>query len=168
MIRAQRLDPILPVVYLDYDGVLHSDEVYWYRKKGIVVKGDHDLFAAAGVLESILAPYPAVQLILATTWVRVLSYHTAAKRLPPSLQARLRGATWHSSVDADWWSTLTRYEQIANHAKRHAIKNWLAIDNDAEGWPFDEVGRLVHTRDTHGLLDVAAQRELECKLALLC
>jgi len=57
MIRARRLDPLRPVVYLDYDGVLHSDEVYWYRKRGIVLRADYSLFAAAGVLESILAPY---------------------------------------------------------------------------------------------------------------
>ena len=168
MIRARRLDPSRPIVYLDYDGVLHSDEVFWYRKKGVVVKADHDLFAAAGILDSILAPYPSVQLILATTWVRVLSYHTAAKRLPPGLQTRLCGATWHTSIDAEWWSTLTRYEQIANHVRRHAIENWLAIDNDAEGWPLDEADRLVRTRDSHGLLEPAAQCELARKLALLC
>jgi len=168
MIRARRLDPSLPVVYLDYDGVLHSDEVYWYRKRGIVLRADHGLFAAAGILESILAPYPKLQLILSTTWVRVLSYHTAAKRLPPGLQPRLRGATWHSSIDTDWWSTLTRYEQIMNHVKRHAINSWIAIDNDAEGWPLDDAERLVRTRDSHGLLEPAAQRELARKLALLC
>ena len=167
MIRARRLDPSLPVVYLDYDGVLHSDEVYWYRKRGIVLRADHGLFAAAGILESILALYPAVQVILATTWVRVLSYHTAAKRLPPGLQTRLRGATWHSSIDAEWCNTLTRYEQIANHARRHAIKTWLAVDNDAEGWPLDEADRLVRTLDRHGLLEPAAQYELTRKLALL-
>ena len=167
MMSARRLDPSQPVVYLDYDGVLHSGEVYWYRRRGIVVKADHDLFAAAGILESILAPYPVVQLVLATTWVRVLSYHTAAKRLPPGLQQRLRGATWHSSIDGEWWSTLTRYQQIANHVSRHAIKTWLAVDNDADGWPLDAADRLVHTPDSCGLLEPAAQGELARKLALL-
>lgn len=49
MMSARRLDPSQPVVYLDYDGVLHSDEVYWYRRRGVVVKADHDLFAAADI-----------------------------------------------------------------------------------------------------------------------
>jgi len=62
MMRPSRLDPFRPVLYLDYDGVLHSDEVYWYRKKGIVVTGDHGLFAAAEILETIVAPYTAYKL----------------------------------------------------------------------------------------------------------
>ena len=88
-ISAQRLNPSLPVIYLDFDGVLHSDTVYWYRKKRIVVEADHSLFAAAAILESILMPYPAAQLILSTTWVRVMTYHKAAKRLPIGLQKAL-------------------------------------------------------------------------------
>lgn len=167
MMRAPRLDPTSPVVYLDYDGVLHSDEVYWYRKQGIVVKGDHKLFAAADILESILTPYPELQIVLSTTWVRVLTYYKAAKRLSPDLRNRLRGATWHSGMNLAWWNTLTRYEQIANHASRHAIVCWLAIDNDANGWPLAESRHLVRTKDSIGLLEGTAQRDLERKLELL-
>ena len=168
MMRAPRLDPSKPVVYLDYDGVLHSDDVYWYRKRGIVVKGDNKLFAAAKILESILAPHPEIQVVLSTSWVRVLNYHKAAKRLPPDLRNRLRGATWHSSMDLAWWNSLTRYEQIANHVRRHAVACWLAIDNDADGWPLAESHHLVRTDDSVGLLDGEAQRDLERKLVLLC
>lgn len=168
MMRAPRLDPSKPVAYLDYDGVLHSDDVYWYRKRGIVVKGDNQLFAAARILESILAQYPEIQIVLSTTWVRVLSYHKAAKRLPPDLRNRLRGATWHSSMDLAWWNSLTRYEQIANHVRRHAVACWLAIDNDASGWPVAESHHLVRTSDSVGLLDGTAQWDLERKLVLLC
>ncbi len=167
MMRAQRLDPFSPVLYLDYDGVLHSDEVYWYRKTGIVVKGDHQLFAASDILESILTPYPELQIVLSTSWVRVLTYYKAAKRLPPNLQNRLRGATWHSSTNSTWWDSLTRYEQIANHARRHAVTRWLAIDDDADGWFVAESHRLIQTNGSLGLFEEAAQQNLARKLARL-
>ena len=167
MMHPPKLDPSKPVVYLDY-GVLHSDDVYGYRKKEIVVKGDNKLFAAAKMLESIFAPYPEIQIVLSTTWVRVLNYHKVAKRLPPDLRNRLRGATWHSSMDLAWWNSLTRYEQIANHVGRHAVACWLAIDNDADGWPLAESHHLVRTNDSVGLLDGTAQWDLERKLVLLC
>lgn len=164
--RAPRLDPSKPVVYLDYDGVLHADEVYWHPKKGIYVKGGQELFAAVDILESILAPYPEFQVVLSTSWVRVFSYYDAAKFLSPNLRNRLRGATWHS-MDLAWWNALTRYDQISNHVNHHAIACWLAIDDDAHGWPSTESHRLVRTIGSLGLLEVTAQQDLERKLALL-
>jgi len=68
----------------------------------------------------------------------------------------------------DWWDTLTRYEQIATHVSRHAITQWLSIDNDDEGWPLSESHHLVRTNDSTGLLERAAQRDLQRKLELLC
>lgn len=165
--RAPRLDPFSPVLYLDYDGVLHSDEVYWYRKTGIVVKGDHRLFAAAEILVAILAPYTDLQVVLSTSWVRVLTYYKAAKRLPPDLRNRLRGATWHSGMNSAWWNTLTRYEQIANHVRRHAITRWLAIDDDADGWFVADSHRLVQTNGSLGLIEEATQQDLARKLGML-
>lgn len=126
------------------------------------------MFAAAEILETIVAPCTDLQFVLSTSWVRVLTYYKAAKRLPPDLRGRLRGATWLSNMNLDWWNTLTRYEQIATHVSRHAITRWLSIDKDDEGWPLSESHHLVRTNDSTGLLERAAQHDLQRKLELLC
>jgi len=90
-----------PVLYLDFDGVLHREDVYRHPKRGIYLglKGArHALFEHAGLLEELLQPYPDVGIVLWTSWVRVLSFSKARCRLPVALSERVVGATFHSSM----------------------------------------------------------------------
>ena len=141
-----------PVLYLDFDGVLHPDAAYWYRRRGIVLcSPGRKLFDAAPPLVAELARHPDVRVVLSTSWVRVLSFSVALARLPPRLADRVIGATWHSHMHREWWDGLTRYQQIAAHATRHGVRNWVAIDDDAEGWPAEHLGHLVHTDSDTGI-----------------
>ena len=46
------------VLYLDYDGVLHDDAVYWHPKHGIYMGTQNRvLFEWTSILEELLAPY---------------------------------------------------------------------------------------------------------------
>jgi hypothetical protein len=147
------------IIFLDYDGVLHPDKAYQTRR-GIVLRCDgHDLFEHAELLTQLLQPHGGVKIVLSTSWVRVLGYDRARERLPQTLQDRLIGATYHSTME-EWFPGLPRYKQILGYVRRHALDDWIAIDNDAIGWPEDQADRLVHTDDWGGLGDQAPQQKL--------
>ena len=175
----------MTTLFLDYDGVLHADDVY-RNKSGIALKSGGTLFEHAHILAVAIEhfsdnfsaqkntqknePYPEINIVLSTSWVRELGFERAKKYLPPSLQSRVTGATYHSSFELDDglqmpWVLLNRYEQIARHVMKHNIKDWLAVDNDNEGWPSTLNHRLVHTNDDLGLGDLAAQQRLMLVLA---
>lgn len=156
------------ILFLDYDGVLHADDVF-RTKKGIALKSGGALFEHAPILAVALEPHPEVKIVLSTSWVRELGFSGAKKRLLPSLQNRVIGATYHTDFESEDfagtpWAMLTRYEQIIRHVSRKNITNWLAVDNDNEGWPETQGHRLVHTDDLLGLGDAAAQQHLAAAL----
>lgn len=124
-----------PVIYLDFDGVLHPDGAY-RTKNGIVLKNypGHSLFENSVLLAELLAPYPSVKLVLSTSWVKELRFSEALKRLPFSLKSKVIGATWHTRMDARIWNTLTRYQQVQQHATRHDVAMWIALDDDTDDW----------------------------------
>ena len=94
--------------------------------------------------------------------------------MPTELAARVEGATWHKGMldngrENDPFNWQSRYEQIASHAKRNGIKDWLAIDDLHSGkevykWPMDMRHRLVLTEGVNGLGCLDAQQELIEKL----
>ena len=159
----------MTILFLDFDGVLHADDVY-RNKSGIALKSGGTLFEHAAILAEAIEQHPNVKIVLSTSWVRELGFNRAKKYLPPSLQSRVTGATYHSSFELDDglqtpWVLLNRYEQIERHILKHNIKDWLAVDNDNEGWPEMLAHRLVHTDDDLGLGDLAAQQRLMLVLA---
>jgi len=52
--------------------------------------------------------------------------------------------------------------------KRHKLTRWVAIDDDAEGWPAEHRTSLVRTSALFGLGHPDAVQELVDKLARLC
>jgi len=164
------------IVFLDYDGVLHPDAAYLVNGRP-ELRADGTLFMWAPILEQLTAPYPQARIVLSTSWVRVLrSFNRARAYLPPSLQARVIGATWHSGIvrhhegshriDASWFNELSRYAQIARYISRAGMRagNWLAIDDDSEGWPAELRDHLVKTDGALGLGSKSAQSELAVRL----
>lgn len=140
------------LLFLDFDGVLHPDEVYLVKGRP-TLKAEGSLFMWAGILAEALSPHPDVDIILSTSWVRWLSFSRTKNFLPPTLQHRVTGATWHSRIDPNDWAELTRHQQIRRYLARHRNKAWVAIDDDDEGWPEAERDRLVHTEPEYGLSD---------------
>jgi hypothetical protein len=138
------------LLYLDFDGVLHGDEVYRRPGRGIHVAYGR-LFEHAAALEAVLEPFPTMRIVLSTTWVQVLGFSRTVARLPPGLRTRVIGATYHRRHTSDWLKQ-TRFNQIIADAGRRRIgSQWLAIDNDAEGWPDYQRNHLVLTDGRVGL-----------------
>lgn len=158
------------VLYLDFDGVLHHENVHWHPRKGTYLDAPegYSLFQHAALLETLLAPYPAVRIVLSTSWVRVFSYSRAAKRLTPALRARVIGATYHSTMRAQDFAAMPRGYQVWDDVQRRQPRDWLALDDDAQDWPDWCRDRLVHTHEHAGLSEPAVHAELRDKLAAMC
>lgn len=143
------------ILYLDYDGVLHHENCYWHARRGayLVAPEGHTLFQHVGLLEELLAPYPDIQIVLSTSWVRRLGYSRTAKRLPSALRQRVIGATYHSLMNRDEFEATSRGMQIWADVMRRKPRAWLALDDDWEGWPEFCQSNYVPTNEVTGLSD---------------
>lgn len=166
------------VLYLDFDGVLHPEDVHWYHKRGIVLESPgHALFEHAALLESLLEPYPELKVVLSTTWVRAKDFNFAKSQLPSGLQSRVVGATYHSAMKREYglsgltnaalngfFGQLTRYQQVQGDLNRRCPHVWLALDDDTVGWPSQERDNLVAPYCADGLSRPEVLAELKAKL----
>jgi hypothetical protein len=159
------------ILYLDFDGVLDPDDVGLDDNGRPALRGQGALFEYASRLERILAPHPALQLVLSTSWVRVMGYAYARRCLPPALRERVVGATWHTRFAEDdalatWWiHEASRYAHIAHDLARRQPQDWLAIDDDLRGWPADAGRHLVACDPRFGLSEPRVRLQLEKRLA---
>ncbi|WP_237045300.1 HAD domain-containing protein [Aquipseudomonas alcaligenes] len=160
---------IPPLLFLDYDGVLHPDAVY-HTSRGVELRAAGLLFMWAQLLVEALVPHQDVQIVLSTSWARNLGYHRARSVLPAELQPRVIGATWHSAMGKGWpdfipWDAQTRYEQIQAYRSRlSAPASWIAIDDDDRGWADADRDRLILTDPDRGLSTPVTLAELTRKL----
>lgn len=167
----------MTILFLDYDGVLHPDSALLMRG-GPVLRGDGELFMWVDLLVAALANHPKVQIVLSTSWVRILGFRRARDYLPESLRERVIGGTFHSAMkridegqwaayysNRTWWDSATRYQQILRWAMIAGTENWLAIDDDVEGWPEANRGQLVQTDPDTGLAGSGVLDHLQALLS---
>ncbi|MBC3830967.1 hypothetical protein H8K33_05570 [Undibacterium amnicola] len=157
------------VLYLDYDGVLHDDAVYWHPKHGIYLKTPgRTLFEWMYILENLLSPHPDVGIVLSTSWVRAKSFEYAKSQLSAPLREKVIGATFHRrEMHKIEFDLTARGVQIWNDVQRRNPTSWFAIDNDNERWPAHCRDKLVLTQDRLGLSEVKVQNEVMAMLNLL-
>jgi hypothetical protein len=163
-----------PVLYLDYDGVLHPADVrvpvddrtrarVYYRGQPTA----HPLFEHAPLLERILQPFPAVQIVLATLWARELGLEYAAQQLPLGLRERVIDTVWCGSLIE--YPPGSRYEVIQTDAYARGLTRWLALDDDLNDWPENRLHLVVAPNDTWlGLAQPGVSDELSAALEVLC
>ena len=135
-------------IYLDFDSVLHHDSVYIHPTKGIYIREPgFTLFEWTPILDELLEAHPDVGIILSTSWVRAKSFSYAKSRLSPELQKRVIGATFHKGcMNKELFTQLTRTNQILADVSRRGLgDDWIAIDDEAEGWPFMYAKKLIRT-----------------------
>jgi HAD domain in Swiss Army Knife RNA repair proteins len=157
-------------LFLDYDGVVHGGGATYHRKKLPNIRPElpgHELFEHLPIVESLLEPYPAVRIVLSTSWVRALDFKRAKSYLTPGLQQRVIGATYHSRRMREFDHT-PRYAQILQYVERHRPHRWLVIDDDfGEGVPQWAWTYLVQTPSSQGLGCPAAVDELKRRLEVI-
>lgn len=157
------------ILFLDFDGVLHADAVYLERGRP-VLRADGELFMWTSHLVDALASVPHVRIVLSTSWARELRFARARDYLPAELRQRIIGATWHSGMATDdehrplgrdtWWDTSTRYQQIRRYVDRAGITDWIAVDDQPEGWADADRDKLVVTDSNLGLSAPSARVRL--------
>lgn len=158
------------VLYLDFDGVLHHENCLWHPKLGPYLGAPprYSLFQHAELLVQLLEPYPQVKIVLSTTWIRRYGVATSTKRLPEALQKRVIGGTFHSRyMRDDEFQYLLRGEQVTADVQRRQPRDWLALDDDAEGWPASQSHRFIQTHMYEGISDPAVLERLKAALQLL-
>lgn len=89
------------VLYLDFDGVLHHENVLWHSKVGpyLSAPDEYKLFMHVDRHTELLEPHRNVQIVLSTSWSVRYECTKAAKNLHPSLRARVIGGTHHKRMD---------------------------------------------------------------------
>jgi hypothetical protein len=143
------------VLYLDFDGVMHHENVLWHPKRGpyLHAPAGYELFQHADLLESLLEPYPDVKIVLSTSWALQYGVSGAAKRLPEGLQRRVIGGTFHSRHmhRSEFQYEKTRGQQVIEDVLRRRPRAWLALDDNVEGWPPESAGRFIQTDPSEGI-----------------
>ncbi|MFP0195039.1 HAD domain-containing protein [Pseudomonas sp. PHC1] len=166
---SSQLTPNDRVLFLDFDGVLHPDDVY-RTQSGLELRAPGQLMMHAGILVEILEDFPPVKISLSTSWVRILGYRRARAALPLELQARTVSSTWHSRMPRapfEGYDMHNRYQQIRAAVTRAGLTNWIALDDDPfESWP-DHDRRLIRTDPDLGLSSALTQEQLRVKLRAL-
>lgn len=160
-------DFTMNICYLDYDAVLHDGNVLRNRTKGMTIKTPgRTFFEWMPILEDLLAPYPDLQIVLSTTWVRALGFKEAKFELSPSLRDRVIGSIFlHPAIVMAEFDTMSRGMQILADVKRRKPTKWFALDDDAYGWPARHKENLIQTDALLGLSDPAVQEKVRRKLA---
>lgn len=158
------------ILYLDFDGVLHHENVLWHPRKGAYLSAPpgYALFQHAELLEKLLAPYPQVQIVLSTSWVRQYGCERTAKKLPPGLRSRVIGATFHSSMDEDTFVLDPRGLQVWSDVVRRKPRDWLALDDDDLHWPAWCLDKYIRTHEHEGIGAPEVTAEFQQKLELMC
>lgn len=159
------------VLYLDFDGVLHHENVRISNKHGPFLQAPerYKLFQHAELLAELLAPHPAVQIVLSTSWALRYGVTAAAKRLPGALQRRVIGGTFHNRfMHKQEFLDTHRGQQVGTDVHRRQPTDWLALDDDEEGWHPSHLSHFVQTHQYEGISDPEVLAKIKQKLEAMC
>jgi hypothetical protein len=140
----------MTVLFLDYDGVLHPDPCTDRAR----------LFEHAPRLAAALEPFADLAVVLSTAWRTHLDLARLSAHLPPTLRAKVVGATplFH---EIGCVPALVPYRRQAEC--QHWIEterpgaDWIALDDRASGFePYCD--RLITTPSTTGLDEATLNR----------
>ena len=154
--------------YLDFDGCLHSEDVMLDVAGAPYIRSPAGarLFEHAPLLEQLLEPYPRVQIILSTSWVRTIGHDQAVARLTPALATRVIGSTFMPSGSWGAPASTPRGREVMADVRRRglALWQWLAIDDADEAWPDYVRDNLVLSDKVLGIGHPRTHAELLAKL----
>src|SRR5471032_2559117 len=123
-----------PTLFLDFDGTLHAGHALLDADGQVTLESGGPLFEYAPLLVEMLEPYPAVEIVVTTSWLEVMPTETVISYLPPELARRVvdttRGRVARFSHMKDGSG---RTDIIVRYAYGKRLKHWLAIDDSVYG-----------------------------------
>jgi len=128
------LDNPTPTLFVDYDGTLHRGHGLLDASGQVFLDTGNPTFEFAPLLESLLNPYPRVEIVLTTSWLDMLPVEKVVSYLPPLLAKRVVGTT--HGIKSRFGYLLdgsARTYIIRSYVFQHHLKNWLAIDDSVYG-----------------------------------
>ncbi len=158
---------VTATMFLDFDGTLHIGRASMDEQRVITLDSGRPPFEFAPLLIELLEPYPAVQLVLTTSWLMTLTEDEVVALMPQELGRRVVGTTRYVSSRLSYILNGTdRTYVIWKYASGKRLKHWLAVDDSVFG--ADEFGRtrgelvphylLLHS--LRGLSDGAARQRI--------
>jgi hypothetical protein len=154
-------------LFVDYDGTLHAGRAFIEAAGQVTLDSGRPLFEFAPLLVEMLEPYPAVEIVLTTSWLQAMPTERVVSYLPPELARRVvdttRGRIARFSHMKDGSG---RTDIIASYAYGKRLKNWLAIDDSVYGAyyfgrePGELVQNFVLLDSTRGISDAGAQQRI--------
>ncbi|MFM0591383.1 HAD domain-containing protein [Paraburkholderia dilworthii] len=166
------MDNATPTLFVDFDGTLHVGNAYIGEDEEITLDTARPLLEFAPLLVELLAPYPDVEIVLTTSWVRRLPEARVIDYLPPELRQRVVGTTRGIIPRLSYVLDGTeRTHVITSYAYGKRLKHWLAIDDAVRGAERfgREFGELVEhfllLDSARGIGDADAQQRIRQWLA---
>ncbi|MFM0277730.1 HAD domain-containing protein [Paraburkholderia sediminicola] len=167
--QSQQLLADAPALYLNYGGVLNAGHGLLDDNSVVTLDSGRPLFEYAPYLADALAPWPQVQIIVTTSWLRTLGSDRTIALLPDELRRRVVGTTL---------GTPPRFGEILDgtskamtpirHAQKYGLTTWLALDDEAWGVPRGFEQHFLHTNSETGLGAQDARKQLRAWLEISC
>ena len=120
--RVYGLTPGTPVLFLDFDGVMHPYDPFVIEDPfGVAADAGH--FCWLPLLTDALAAYPAVRIVVTSDW-RHFSDDDKMRGLLGPLASRFAGSTGLARE-------FTRVDYIRQVVHLHDLQYWCALDDDS-------------------------------------
>jgi len=117
-VRFDGLTPVTPVLFLDFDGVMHPYDLY-----ALEANLRAGQFRWLPLLTQTLAPYSAVRIVVTSDW-RYFSDADRMRELLGPLASRFAGCTAFSRG-------FTRADHIRQVVQTETLQHWCALDDDS-------------------------------------
>ena len=161
------MDNMTPTMFVDFDGTLHVGSAYIGEDEEITLDTGRPLLEFAPLLAELLEPYPDVEIVLTTSWVRRLPVERVIEYLPPELRRRVVGTT--RDIKPRFSYVLDGTERtyvVSSYAYGKRLRHWLAIDDAVIGAaqfgrePGELVDHILLLDSSHGISDSNALQRI--------
>ena len=102
------------LLYLDFDGVLHPDDVWHVLGIGPELRNvnGHHLFEHSDLLVALIGASDDVGVVLSTSWVFTYDLADVLFRLPDALRQRVVGSTFDAARHGPGFAPVARSHQV--------------------------------------------------------
>lgn len=162
------LDRTTPTLFLDFDGTLHAGHALLGEDGQVTLDSGRPILEFAPLLVELLNPYPAVEIVLTTSWLQSLPMDRVVAYLPPELARRVVDTTRDIKPRLSYeQSGAGRTDVVVSYAYGKRLVNWLAIDDSVFGAykfgrkPGELVQHFLLVDSAHGISDAGAQQRIQ-------